>query len=97
MILRIGKMKGLLYPKGNYHKPERPSIYLVIYGKSCAALDKGSDADLSREIVGYVAQRLMETHQGSLAVACHDARLSCHRDLLAFGAHVGGTTRARMM
>jgi hypothetical protein len=44
---------------------------LVIYGESCAALEKASDADLLREMVGYVAQWPMETHQGSLAVACH--------------------------
>jgi transposase-like protein len=37
-------------------------------------LEKGSDADLLREMVGYVAQRLMELDVESLCGAAHSER-----------------------
>ncbi len=37
-------------------------------------LEKGSDADLLREMVGYVAQRLMELDVEGLCAAAHGER-----------------------
>ena len=54
-------------------------------------LEKGSDGDLLREMIGFVAQRLMDMDVDGLVGAGHGERIACDNERESGHPATGGT------